>query len=119
MKLTKPQREELRNKYDGRCAYCGDLLSARFHADHIEPIVRNWIDGGCEKPENNRLDNYNPSCPSCNIIKGSNSLEAFRKTVAGFVKSLNRDSTQYKFAKRYGLVEETDIEVVFWYERVD
>lgn len=35
MKLTKQQRAELRNKYDGRCAYCGDLLSDRWHADHF------------------------------------------------------------------------------------
>lgn len=117
MKLTKTQREQLRNKYDGRCAYCGDQLPDKWHADHIEPIVRFGVGGVCEKPENNRLDNFNPSCPSCNIIKGSNSLEAFRKTVAGFVKSLNRDSTQYKFAKRYGLLAETEIDVTFWFEK--
>ena len=30
---------------------------------------------------------------------------------------LNRDSTQYKFAKRYGLLEEKEIEVTFWFEK--
>lgn len=117
MKLTKQQRADLRNKYGGRCAYCGCELPDRWHADHIEPLVRNWWDGTCQRPENNRLDNLNPSCPSCNTLKGSSSLEGFRKTVAGFITSLNRDSTQYKTAKRYGLIREIEVEVVFYFEK--
>jgi len=118
MKLTKQQRLSLRNKYNGRCAYCGDLLGDRFHADHIEPIVRNWLNGTCKHPYRNTLENFNPSCPSCNIIKNSHSLEGFRKIIGGFVNSLNRDSTQYKFAKRYGLVEERQADVKFYFETV-
>lgn len=119
MKLTKQQRQTLKEKYGGRCAYCGDPLPDRWHADHIQPIVRDWVNGGCERPENNTLENLNPSCPSCNIVKSSMSLESFRKVIAGFKKSLNRDSTQYKFAKRYGLIEETEKEVKFYFEEVD
>ncbi|TDI24291.1 HNH endonuclease, partial [Acinetobacter baumannii] len=26
MRLNKKQREELKQKYDGHCAYCGELL---------------------------------------------------------------------------------------------
>lgn len=124
MKLTKQQRQALKEKYKGRCAYCGDLLGDRWHADHIEPIVRNspyYQKRGyalCEKPENNRIENFNPSCPSCNIVKSSMSLDSFCKIIGGFITSLNRDSTQYKFAKRYGLLEEKEIEVRFWFEKV-
>ena len=118
MKLNKKQREVLKLKYDGRCAYCGDLLPDRWHSDHIEPIVRNWIDGTCEFPDRNTLENFNPSCPSCNIIKSSQSLESFRNVISGFIRSLNRDSTQYKFAKRYRLLEEKEIEVKFWFEKI-
>lgn len=118
MKLTKQQRLMLHQKYGGKCAYCGCELGDKWHADHISPIVRDWVNGRCLRPENNHIDNFNPSCPSCNIIKGSLSLESFRKVIAKFVPSLNRDSTQYKFAKRYGLVKETDVEVIFYFERV-
>lgn len=48
MKLNKQQREQLKQKFGGLCAYCGDLLPDRWHADHIEPIVRNWTNGTCE-----------------------------------------------------------------------
>ncbi len=44
------------------------------------------------------------------------SIEDFRKLVAGFIKSLNRDSTQYKIAKRYGFIVEIEKPVLFYFE---
>ena len=44
------------------------------------------------------------------------SIEDFRKLIGGFIKSLNRDSTQYKIAKRYGFIEEVEKPVVFYFE---
>ena len=46
------------------------------------------------------------------------SLDNFRKIIGGFITSHNRDSTQYKFAKRYGLLEEKDVEVRFYFESI-
>ena len=40
MKLTKAQREQLKNKFGGHCAYCGDQLGDKWHADHLAPIYR-------------------------------------------------------------------------------
>lgn len=62
------------------------------------------------------MDNLYPACISCNINKHSLSVEVFRENIQGFIKSLNRDSTQYKVAKRYGLIEETNIPVKFYFE---
>lgn len=119
MKLTKQQRQALHAKYNGRCAYCGDLLPDRWHADHIEPIVRNWWNGTCEHPERNTLENFNPSCPPCNILKSSSDIESFRNYISGFIKSLNSYVNQYKFAKRYGLIEETNKKVEFYFEKYE
>jgi hypothetical protein len=69
-------------------------------------------------PERLHIDNQNPSCASCNINKHSESLEDFRKAIKGYMKHLNEKSTQYKIAKRYGLVVENDIEVKFHFETV-
>ncbi len=117
VKASKQIRENIKNKYGGKCAYCGCDLPKSWHIDHIKPIVRNLKGNGCERPENHNVENLNPSCPSCNIVKGSLSLESFRKKISGFVTSLNRDSTQYKFAKRYGLIKETNKEVKFYFEK--
>ena len=114
--MNKKDRELIFNKYGEKCAYCGCNLQKGWHIDHLEPIVRNWKNGTCEKPENEKLENYNPSCPSCNIQKNSYTLEQFRENIKQFVNSLNKYSTQYKFAKKYGLVKETEIEVKFYFE---
>ena len=44
-------------------------------------------------------------------------IEEFRKLIGGFITSLNRDSTQYKIAKRYGFVVEVEKPVLFYFEQ--
>ena len=114
---SKKDREIIYNKYDGRCAYCGCKLEKGWHVDELKPVRRN-IDGTCMHPERFNIDNQMPSCPSCNINKHSMSLEKFRNLIKGFMNHLNNVNTQYKVAKRYGLVNETNIEVVFYFEKV-
>ncbi|MBT2601400.1 MULTISPECIES: HNH endonuclease signature motif containing protein [unclassified Oceanobacillus] len=111
------KRQAIWDKSGGKCWYCGCTLPEKgWHADHFEPIQRNWRDGTCQHPERDTEENKVPACASCNINKHSMSLESWRKIIQGYVNSLNRDSTQYKLAKRYGLIEEKPIEVKFWFE---
>jgi 5-methylcytosine-specific restriction endonuclease McrA len=124
--MTKKERQFIFDKYNGRCAYCGCNLVKGWHTDHINPIIRDskWNKdkkrfeqtGTCRKPENENLENYNPACASCNIQKNSFTVEQFRKNIKQFVSSLSQYNTQYKFAKRYGLLVETNIEVKFYFE---
>jgi hypothetical protein len=128
--MTKAVRQIIFNKYGGKCAYCGCDLVRGWHVDEIEPVRRNhkydWNkkrfvidkDDPMMHPERMHIDNQNPSCAPCNIQKGSFSVEQFRSNIAQFVNSLNQYSTQYKFAKRYGLVQENEIEVEFYFEKV-
>jgi len=123
------------NKYNGRCAYCGELLQKGWHVDELLPVKRGWKwkrdennlifydendnkikEHYMEFPERLNFANQMPSCPSCNINKHSMSLEGFRNLISGFINSLNRDSTQYKIAKRYGLIQETTKPIVFYFE---
>lgn len=124
--MKKADRETVFNKYAGKCAYCGTDLVKGWHVDHLEAIKRNSVydrakgryitDGTCKRPENENMINYMPACASCNINKHSMPLESFRSFINGFVTSLNRDSTQYKIAKRYGLVVEEIKPIVFYFE---
>ena len=122
--MKKQDRQLIHDKFGGKCAYCGTDLVKGWHVDEIEPVRRNMkfvgnalvFDGTCMHPERFRIDNQNPSCASCNINKHSMSLEDFRKQISGFMHHLNNISTQYKIAKRYGLVSETNIEVKFYFE---
>ena len=114
--MNKKTRDLVKSKYNNKCAYCGCELQKGWHLDHIGPIVRNWKNRTCENTQNEKLENYNPSCPSCNIQKNSYTLEQFRENIKQFVYSLNKYSTQYKFAKKYGLISENEIEVKFYFE---
>lgn len=132
MRLTKVQREDLKQKFGGKCSYCGIELGNRWQADHLEPVEREVIWYKCEKsrtlksksgdmrkPEHDHLDNMMPSCVKCNNDKSSESLENWRKIIKQRIKTLNTDPkyASYQKAKRYGLVIETDIEVVFFFEK--
>ena len=127
--MKKADRQKIFDKYGGRCAYCGEQLQKVWHVDEILPIVRNYVfdkqkrryvhDGTCQYPERITIENQMPSCPSCNINKHSDSLESFRDRISGFVVSLNRDSVQYKVAKRYGQIQETQKPIIFYFEQED
>ncbi len=129
----KKERELIFNKYGGRCSYCGVELVKGWHVDHFEPVQRKQkivkatfkdqvytqtklVPDGTKRPERDCLENKNPACASCNIAKSDRSLEDFRKFITDFVRSLNNYSNQYKFAKKYGLVVETNQPVKFYFE---
>lgn len=124
--MTPAIRQRVYDKYNGKCAYCGCKLSKKWHVDHKDPIYRisEWNKekgkfvsiGKSRKPDNETIENYNPACISCNIVKHTLTIEGFRNYIMKFLISLNRDSTQYNFAKRYGLVQETGLDVKFYFE---
>lgn len=110
-------RQKIWDKSGGLCWYCGSSLPEKgWHADHFEPIRRNWWTDTCIHPENDIEENKVPSCAACNILKGSSTLEQFRESIANFVNSLNLYHNQYKFAKKFGLIAETQTPVKFWFE---
>ncbi len=116
--MTKKERQLIFEKYNGRCAYCGSMLTRGWHVDHLKPIRRKkYNKGECRYPERECIDNFMPACASCNINKHALKLEDFRQLVAGFMKHLNERNTQYKIAKRYGLVIEQENTVVFYFEK--
>ncbi len=126
MALTKSQRARVREMFGGRCAYCGCELGDRWHADHIEPVTRltEWVDGVgfrptgvMHAPHRDIIENMFPACAPCNIDKGGYRLEDWRKKLQSSTVTLMRDASSYRHAKRFGLVVETGIRVVFYFEK--
>lgn len=124
MKLNKQQRAELKHKFGGHCAYCGEVLGDKWHADHIEAVKRDlkWTENGLtttgtmEKPHLDTIENMNPACPPCNINKGSLPLEAFREKIKNYEQSLVKFHNIFNHARRFGLVEFTNNPVKFFFE---
>ena len=129
MAVSKKNRQLIFDKYKGKCAYCGCDLEKGWHVDELLPVKRNYeynkntrsfkSTGTCLYPERFNIENQMPSCQSCNINKHSMSLEEFRNLISGFIKHLNEVNTQYKIAKRYGLVNETIKPIVFYFEKIN
>lgn len=126
-KLTTKERALLRTKFEGCCAYCGQELPARWHADHFKPILRHSVwrkgkgfvpTGKLSYPEHDILDNYMPSCAPCNLDKGSSLLEQWRERLSNVLDVLTRNYPTYGHAKRFGLIQETPHPIVFHFEKV-
>ena len=117
MKLNKNQREALKNKFGGHCAYCGCQLGDKWQADHLEPIRRNG-DGTCLNPELDCYENLMPACNVCNKNKHSFSLEFWRKTLEDSNRKLKDYVANYRLALMFGQIKETTQPIVFHFEKV-
>lgn len=133
MKLSTKQRQQVREMFGGKCAYCGcDLPDKGWHADHIKPVDRElkWdrdpktgygrmvATGKLGYPENGHIGNIYPACAPCNIDKGPNSLEGWRKWIGErIVDGLRRNSSTFRHAERFGRVKIEPGPLVFWLER--
>lgn len=123
LRLTKSQRAALREKFGGRCAYCGCDLIDGFHADHFEPVLR----GYAPLTEENRsgvlhlardvVENMMPSCRPCNLDKAAYTLEQWRGKLSRSFDSLARYSSTYRHALRFGMLDEKRAPIIFYFER--
>lgn len=125
-KKNKTDRDKIKKKFKKRCAYCGEKLGEGWNVDHVIP-KSNFADTIREnaQPEFlkhlkigdvNHEDNLFPSCSSCNRYKDSYSIRKFRNELSKLVGRLNDRVTIYRIAKRFGLIKERDIKIVFFFE---
>jgi len=125
MKLTKKQRAVLLTKFGGRCAYCGCDLGDSFHADHFEPVLRDYAPKNDSNPSGilhlgrDVAENMMPSCRPCNLDKASYTIEQWRAKLARSIESLLRYSSTYRHALRFGLVAATGKQVTFYFEQYE
>ncbi|EAW8183920.1 HNH endonuclease [Salmonella enterica] len=135
MALTRKQREKLRMKFGGRCAYCGcELPEKGWHADHVQAVLRKSeqcmkaaekgifrlkTTGEVFRPEADCPENLFPSCAPCNLLKTTYSLEMFRKQVSLQVERGRRSSVNFRTAERFGLISVLNKPVVFWFEQYE
>lgn len=106
--FTITKRENVFNKFNGKCSYCGtDLDFNSFVIDHIIPISK----GGSSKYEN-----LLPSCRECNMCKFDLSIEEFREKITNFY-AMN-DFKFIIFSKYYKIVPKRK-EKIFYFERIN
>jgi len=132
MKLSKLQRQELRMRFGGKCAYCGcELPEKGWHADHVQAVLRKLEFGDRQpngmrkivatgehwKPENDTKENLFPACAPCNLFKASFGLEGFREQITQQAERARLYSVNFRTAERFGQVQVTESPIVFWFEK--
>lgn len=109
-RLTKAERQAVYDKCKGHCAYCGCGLEYNdMQVDHAQPLRC----GGADT-----LNNMLPACRSCNHYKATLGVEDFRKYIEGIPKRLTRDSIPFAVGKRFGVVQEHNEPIIFYFERM-
>ena len=107
--ISKQIRQQVHEKYCGRCAYCGEEIQYKdMQVDHLVSLYQ----GGADE-----VENMMPACRSCNHYKRASGLEAWRKQLESTTKVLSRDCYTYRNAVRFGQVTETPHKVVFYFEK--
>ncbi len=124
---SKKQREALRQRFDGRCAYCGNPID-KMHADHLQPCIRittdQWgaplpyAERRMIKPERNTVTNMMPACAACNLHKGGYSLEGWRDLLQRSAAILRRDTSTFRSGERFGIIAVNERPIVFYFEKV-
>lgn len=122
---SKKQREALRAKFNGHCAYCGCVLD-KMHADHMKPVTRITRDpcgrplpsSECRiiNPENNVVSNMMPACGPCNLHKGGYSLEGWRDIIQRSAQIIAKQTSTFRAGVRFGVIAVHEMPVRFYFE---
>ncbi|WP_437918569.1 hypothetical protein [Sphingobacterium sp. LRF_L2] len=98
MKISKKDRELVKQKYNGLCAYTGKALGDDWQVDHVTSVYKHSNDAYCryvnidDIRENiqkvHDLDNLLPALKIVNHYKRSLDLEGFRRYMKDFHKRL-------------------------------
>ena len=83
MYISKKNRELIRLKYGGKCAYSGTDLEPDWQIEHVKPVVRNWFDGTMIFKDDDCLENMVPVQKIINHYKHSLDLHEFRTWLLG------------------------------------
>lgn len=118
------ERELVFIKYGGKCAFCGDPLEKGWHVWDIMPIQLVLTDTGNLKKINTEYENLMPACKECGSVRikkqsGKMDIDEFRKEIVSMYSFCRNGSTyasSIRRAIRFGLIEETNKQIVFYFE---
>lgn len=130
MYISKKDRELIRNKFGGKCAYSGTDLLDDWQIDHIKPVIRNWFSKGAMFEDCHNIDNMVPCQKIINHYKGSLGLESFRSWFLGELhirlskfpknsnspKTLNRKKYLMEVASFFDITVDKPFSGVFYFE---
>lgn len=104
MAISKKQRELIKNKFGGKCAYSGTDLKDDWQIDHVKPRIMYEVGSYPYEGDPNNISNLVPCQRIINHYKRALPLESFRKWLLGGLherlKKLPKNPKVEKSAKR-------------------
>ncbi len=114
--IPKSLRQQVNSKYNGHCAYCG-CKPEKLCVDHLVPVAKShWLEK--HNKSANDLENLMPACYQCNNYKLVFDLEQFRSMIQGQVNMARKYSVNFRFAEKYGLIQEIKKPIKFYFEEL-
>lgn len=133
MAVSKKNREIIKNKFGGKCAYSGTELEPDWQIDHIKPVIRDCFSGTMLFKKDDCLDNMVPCQKLINHYKNSNTVDVFKTWLLGGLhkrlaklpknpkteKSKKRKAYLLKVASYFGITETTPFSGKFYFEKLN
>jgi hypothetical protein len=118
--MKKELREKVWNKFNSKCAYCGeDLEYNKMEVDHKIPIYRNHSDEELLRMNivrgTNEFKNLLPSCKQCNYYKSTFSIAEFKNQLYTIIERIKKPFI-VRLAIKYGLISFKTFDGKFYYE---
>lgn len=132
--MKKGTREQVRNKCNGNCAYCGNKLGEDWQVDHgISKCY--WYMVSDNPKDVDHISNLYPACRKCNHYKRSHPIDAmkdligFRNYMLSFhvrlkglpkntsvARTMERIDYMQDIATRYGITPDKPFTGIFYFE---
>ena len=107
--MKKEIRQQVYNKYNGHCAYCGcELEYKNMQVEHIKPQRVGGTDD---------IENLIPTCRLCNHYKRGNDLDSFRNWLLGGLIDRIRKIYIVRVAEKYGMITFHEWNKEFYFEK--
>lgn len=118
MAFSKKTRQQVFDKYNGHCGYCGYEFKSisEMQVDHIHSKLKSRFKG---EEVDNSLENLMPSCRQCNFYKNAAGIESFRRDILKTLSNTCRKSFQVRLAMKYGMLTFHPWDGKFYFEKVE
>ena len=132
MYISEKDRELIKQKFGGKCAYSGTELEPDWQVEHIKPVVRNWWTNTAMFEDAHNLENMVPVQKLINHYKNSIHLEEFRTWLLGGLharlkkvpknprteKGAKKKAYILKIASYFKISEDTPFSGKFYFEKL-
>ena len=118
--MKKELREQVWQKCDCKCAYCGENLEYhKMEIDHKVPIYRNHSNEELLSMNivrgTNEFKNLLPSCKQCNYYKSTFSISEFKNQLYTIIDRIKKPFI-VRLAIKYGLISFKTFDGKFYFE---